>query len=87
MARPYDLRHPGVTRRLNEGMPQASVAAWAGHSVEVLTRMIIRQVTDRARTAPNGAARCRILPDDDDAQIEISAGQDPIDAGHAERPQ
>jgi hypothetical protein len=49
--------------------------------------MIIRQGTDRARTAPNGGARCRILPDDDDAQIEISAGQDPIDAGHAERPQ
>jgi integrase len=45
MARPYDLRHAGVTRRLNEGMPQASVAAWAGHSVEVLTRIYTHVIT------------------------------------------
>jgi hypothetical protein len=39
MRRPYDLRHAGVTRRLNEGVDEATVAAWAGHSVEVLRRI------------------------------------------------
>lgn len=39
MRRPYDLRHAGVTRRLNEGVDEATVAAWAGHSVEVLHRI------------------------------------------------
>lgn len=35
---PYDLRHSGVTWRLNSGVPPTEVAAWAGHSVEVLMR-------------------------------------------------
>ena len=39
MRRPYDLRHAGVIRRLNEGVDEATVAAWAGHSVEVLRRI------------------------------------------------
>ena len=39
MRRPYGLRHAGVTQRLNEGVDQATVAAWAGHSVEVLRRI------------------------------------------------
>jgi integrase len=39
MKRPYDLRHSGVTWRLNSGVPATEVAAWAGHSVEVLTRV------------------------------------------------
>jgi integrase len=39
MRRPYDLRHAGVTRRLNESVDDATVAAWAGHSVEVLRRI------------------------------------------------
>jgi integrase len=50
MARPYDLRHAGVTRRLNEGMPQASVAAWAGHSVEVLTRIYVHVIAGQDET-------------------------------------
>jgi hypothetical protein len=37
MKRPYDLRHSGVTWRLNSGVPATEVAAWAGHSMEVLT--------------------------------------------------
>lgn len=30
MRRLYDLRHASVTRRLNEGVDEATVAAWAG---------------------------------------------------------
>jgi integrase len=45
MRRPYDLRHSGVTWRLNSGVPATEVAAWAGHSVEVLTRVYARCVT------------------------------------------
>ena len=39
MKRPYDLRHAGIVWRLNSGVPAAEVAKWAGHSVEVLTRI------------------------------------------------
>ncbi|MEV4161423.1 tyrosine-type recombinase/integrase [Nonomuraea dietziae] len=42
MARPYDLRHAGVTWRLSAGVPAAQVAEWAGHSVEVLQRIYHR---------------------------------------------
>ena len=45
MRRPYDLRHSGVTWRLNSGVPATQVAEWAGHSVEVLTRVYARCVT------------------------------------------
>lgn len=38
LKRPYDLRHAGVTYRLNRGVPATQVAEWAGHSVEVLDR-------------------------------------------------
>ena len=41
---PYDLRYTGVTWRLNSGVPATEVAAWAGHSVEVLTRVYARCV-------------------------------------------
>ena len=44
MKRPYDLRHSGVTWRLNSSVPATQVAAWAGHSVEVLTRVYARCV-------------------------------------------
>jgi integrase len=61
MARPYDLWHAGVTRRLNERMPQASVAAWAGHPVEVLTRIYTHVITgqDDALIAQMDAYRRR----------------------------
>jgi hypothetical protein len=39
MKRPYDLRHAGIVWRLNSGVPAPQVAKWAGHSVEVLTRI------------------------------------------------
>jgi integrase len=45
MKRHYDLRHSGVTCRLNSGVPPAEIAAWAGHSVEMLMRTYARCVT------------------------------------------
>jgi WD40 repeat protein len=44
LQRPYDLRHSGVTWRLNSGVPATEVAAWAGHSVEVLMRVYAKCV-------------------------------------------
>lgn len=35
---PYALRHAAVSTWLNGGVPAAQVAAWAGHSVEVLLK-------------------------------------------------
>ena len=45
LRRPYDLRHSGVTWRLNSGTPATEVATWAGHSVEVLMRVYARCMT------------------------------------------
>lgn len=39
VARPYDLRHGGVSLWLNAGVPPTEVAARAGHSVEVLLKV------------------------------------------------
>ncbi len=36
---PYDLRHAAVSTWLNAGVPAADVAAWAGHSVEILLKI------------------------------------------------
>jgi hypothetical protein len=36
---PYDLRHAAVSTWLNGGVPPAEVAAWAGHSVEILLKI------------------------------------------------
>ncbi|MEU4686472.1 tyrosine-type recombinase/integrase [Streptomyces xinghaiensis] len=38
-ARPYDLRHAGVSQWLNSGVPAPEVAARAGHSVDVLLKI------------------------------------------------
>lgn len=38
-ARPYDLRHAGVSQWLNSGVPAPDVAARAGHSVDVLLKI------------------------------------------------
>lgn len=44
LRRPYDLRHSGITWRLNSGVPPTEIAPWAGHSVEVLMRVYARCV-------------------------------------------
>ncbi|HUD39234.1 MAG TPA: hypothetical protein VMR14_20215 [Streptosporangiaceae bacterium] len=41
----YDLRHSGVTWRLNSGVPPTEVAAWAGHSADVLMRAYAKCMT------------------------------------------
>jgi len=38
-ARPYDLRHSGITLSLNAGVPAPEVARRAGHGVAVLLRV------------------------------------------------
>lgn len=42
--RPYDLRHACVSTWLGAGVPVTQVAAWAGHSVEVLLRTYAKVV-------------------------------------------
>jgi integrase len=41
---PYDLRHAAVSTWLNGGVPPTDVAAWAGHSVEVLLKIYAKCV-------------------------------------------
>jgi integrase len=43
-ARPYDLRHAGVSQWLNSGVPAPEVAARAGHSVDVLLKIYVKCV-------------------------------------------
>jgi integrase len=45
LVRPYDLRHSGITWRLNSGVPATQVAEWAGNSVDVLMRVYARCMT------------------------------------------
>jgi integrase len=45
--RPYDLRHAGVSLRLNAGVPATQVAEWAGHSVEVLLTIYAKCIDGR----------------------------------------
>ena len=54
--RPYDLRHSGVTWRLNSGVPATEIAAWAGHSVEMLMRVYaaLRRRHGRRLDHPHG---------------------------------
>lgn len=46
-ARPYDLRHACVTGWLNATGDPAQVAAWAGHSPNVLLRVYVRCIVGR----------------------------------------
>ncbi|HKS50291.1 MAG TPA: hypothetical protein VJS67_00295 [Pseudonocardiaceae bacterium] len=43
--RPYDLRHAAVSTWLNGGVPAPQVAAWAGHSVDVLVRVYAKCIS------------------------------------------
>lgn len=45
LSRPYDLRHSGITWRLNSGVPPTQVAEWAGNSADVLMRVYAHCVT------------------------------------------
>lgn len=52
VARPYDLRHAGVSQWLNSGVPAPEVASRAGHSVEVLLKIYAKCI-DGQETAIN----------------------------------
>ncbi|MGH6656178.1 MAG: integrase, partial [Actinocrinis sp.] len=49
--RPYDLRHACVSTWLGAGVPVTQVAAWAGHSVEVLLRTYAKVVAGHEETS------------------------------------
>jgi integrase len=49
--RPYDLRHAAVSTWLNGGVPAPQVAAWAGHSVDVLLRVYAKCIVGQDQTA------------------------------------
>lgn len=49
--RPYDLRHACVSTWLAAGVPVTQVAAWAGHSVEVLLRTYAKVVAGHEETS------------------------------------
>jgi integrase len=53
--RPYDLRHAAVSTWLNGGVPAPHVAAWAGHSVDVLLRVYAKCIAGQ-----DDAARRRV---------------------------
>jgi integrase len=48
LAPPYDLRHAAVSTWLNGGVPSTDVAAWAGHSVEILDKIYAKCLDDGA---------------------------------------
>lgn len=50
-ARPYDLRHGGVTLWLNSGVPAPEVARRAGHSVDVLLKIYAGCIDDGTEEA------------------------------------
>jgi integrase len=56
-ARPYDLRHACLTTWLNATGDAAQVAAWAGHSPNVLLRVYVRCVAGRDELAKQRIAR------------------------------
>ena len=49
--RPYDLRHAAVSTWLNAGVPATQVAAWAGHSVQVLLRIYAKCIDGQDEAA------------------------------------
>jgi hypothetical protein len=49
--RPYDLRHAAVSTWLNAGVPAPQVAAWAGHSVDVLLRVYAKCISGQQEDA------------------------------------
>jgi integrase len=49
--RPYDLRHAAVSTWLNSGVPAPQVAAWAGHSVDVLLRVYAKCIAGQEHAA------------------------------------
>jgi integrase len=49
--RPYDLRHAAVSTWLNAGVDPTQVAAWAGHSLQVLLQVYAKCISGRDEIA------------------------------------
>jgi integrase len=79
--RPYDLRHAAVSTWLNAGVPATQVAAWAGHSVQVLLRIYAKCIDGEDEAARRriegalGTAQSGPAPDDD--QVDDEDDRDP----------
>ncbi|MFK4091112.1 tyrosine-type recombinase/integrase [Kribbella sp. NPDC020789] len=50
-ARPYDLRHAGITYQLNAGVTALQVSEWAGNSVKVVLEVYAGCIDGHAQTA------------------------------------
>jgi hypothetical protein len=95
MKRTYDLRHSGITWRLNSGVPATEVAAWAGHSVESgsagRTKACTWESHDLGRVwgaAPSqNSIPWQAVTKRDNEHFREAAGQRPFDAGQKGRPQ
>ena len=82
---PYDLRHSGVTWRLNSGVPPTEIAAWAGHSVEMLLRVYARCVAGLEDLWISRMESTLRPPDPERGSGGPVSGGTPIGAGPASR--
>ena len=64
-ARPYDLRHAGVSLWLNAGVPPTQVAEWAGHGVQVLLKVYAKCIDGQDKAAMR---RVQLALEDDDGE-------------------
>jgi integrase len=63
-ARPYDLRHAGITFQLNAGVPATQVAEWAGNSVKMVVEVYAGCIDGQTSTA---LKRLMAATDEDEA--------------------
>ncbi|HEV2344425.1 MAG TPA: tyrosine-type recombinase/integrase [Actinocrinis sp.] len=75
--RPYDLRHACVSTWLGAGVPVTQVAAWAGHSVEVLLRTYAKVVAGHEETSKRRIDEALARDDDDEPESPDEDGQEP----------
>lgn len=90
MRRPYDLRHSGITWRLNSGVPPTEIAAWAGHSVELLLRVYARCVAgleDVWISRMEATLRPPVPKQENDRQRGNQPAGASVDEEHREKPE
>jgi hypothetical protein len=71
--RPYDLCHAAVSLWLNAGVPPTQVAAWAGHSVNVLLRVYAKCVHGQDEVARQRIEAALALTTTSEAEAEAEA--------------
>jgi hypothetical protein len=64
--RVYDIRHTRLTKWLNDGIPPAQVAEWAGNSVPVLLAVYARCVEGQLSDLKKRLEAAGDLPDPSD---------------------